>query len=838
MQSLDQALHRLEAMPPPGTVLYHGTSGSAARQIAAQGYIEQTAPRPDQSKGWLRPLDGRSYLTADLWEALKYAHIPSSPIERPPEIEVRQRSRNEDPEVGLVVVQDAGGSAYPDEDHVGMLMAAGSTYSAWAANGVDNAANTHLQGLEWYWPGITEAAKTYYPRILARLTPKEQKQVTFKEDHDLQRRALQARIGKFVIQILSQRDPELLTELAALTPNVSFSGKVPVSEVWLMPRGTPVGDRGARFFDVAQQIPVVQPAITPTAALHLTAFRAIHFVENSQDPSSFADISTPRAGEQPVNTKWNEITFTDQRAALDQMLRSGNVGLTYVNGELWVSATGNSDLFGQYASQERVVYARAEGGKINVSQGAVGFFAYPGSPYQPQLRPFVSDLEQLVPGLLYTLNYNEEPVGAADFVASLGDPNDVWDPKRALVLYHGTSSRLYYEAEFAEIKDKIGARARPIEYAGLLPPGLTGNINWSGSTGSPYGELYDQQVYLATTQRQGLQYADHAVDNYGGRRLVLEVTVPDKSKLLVDDDFHGVPTASSPEAGLVYFGQVAYRGRIPPTYLRVAYEDPWRDGGPRQGLVEQIPAFQQLSHETGRIKRFLETYKDSLPVKEWEQRGTTQALDLRYASTGQWQRVDKALGEMGYAINYLGYFEGKTVNPEMLEAAAQRTDAALTAMDRAAAALEPYMRDAEKIVGQPRPPDPDQDSLLRTVRPSETGYDWMTNEVIDPLGGWARDREDAVWERVYALEGQLEMPWAEGSNTPRQAFDLVQEWRQAAHDLDEAFSYKEFGYLSREKRTVLVKQVAARHDWVSVVQSFRQAAEAAGISLETPAAQP
>ena len=572
-----------------------------------------------------------------------------------------------------------------------------------------------------------------------------------------------------------------------------------------------------------------------TATFQRTAIRAIHFAE-FQNPSyynAFSKITVPRqdstvlvpAG-QIRETKWttdgwNEVTFADPRAALDQVLRQESVGLDYVNGELYVSSLEYPDSLGIYTSGTNGVVAQASRGTVQIKQGQSGWSAYPGSQFQPQLRSFVGDLERLVPGLLYTFDYGTPGQPAQAFLATLSSSADIWDPNRPLVLYHGTSSRLYYAAELEQIRDKLGGAFRPIEQAGLLPPSLTGNINWSGSTGSPYGDQYDAQIYLTALQDSASKYADHAIRNFGGRRLVLQVTVPDKTRLAVDDDFY--EHAQTGEQSLVYYGQVAYRGRIPPTYIQVAWEDSADFEQP--GLIEVVPRFTQLAHETGRIKRFLEAYKDVIPTDSLDARGYLQALDLSYGDERQWGRVAQAVEAIQQQLDFVGYFGGKPVTREQIETAAQKVDEALTRADAASTGLEPFFRDAERITGQ-KPPADDPQSSKQDVRQGRAAVEWLDEQILRPLAGWGPDydREEELLAKIEELGSQLEMSWYEDyRQLARAGDDLTGEWRSAMVAAEEAFPYRDFGYVNLERRQMLVRKVAARRDFQQVSAAFQSA---------------
>lgn len=231
---LDAALDLL-AMPPAGAILYHGTTGTLARQIAVDGVL-RGSDKP--SRAHQAPLQGRAYLSADIKEAVQYGYFRAN------------HGGPRDAECGLVVVRDAAlDQAVPDEDWLGERLVLAmerqrpTAYNSETMSVVPTTPEEQLESQARYWKDVKETS-ALFDQLWAQLPPDIR--ARFENHPDVGAAAPQSMLGKAVARWMLKTQPPILRELNEATSNVALPD-LPVTEVYVWPAqgtsGTWIGNQ-------------------------------------------------------------------------------------------------------------------------------------------------------------------------------------------------------------------------------------------------------------------------------------------------------------------------------------------------------------------------------------------------------------------------------------------------------------------------------------------------------------------------------------------------------------------------------------------------------------------
>lgn len=179
-------------------------------------------------------------------------------------------------------------------------------------------------------------------------------------------------------------------------------------------------------------------------------------------------------------------------------------------------------------------------------------------------------------------------------------PHQDLNQSKELVLYHGTSDR------FLDQIKKEGLR-----------PG-TGNNVWAGTGRSL--DSHEKAIYLTHSKNSAVQYGQKAAQIYGGKHVVLKVTVPVQDLRPDDDYVFSLPLKARQKAtwqdSLKKLGQVAYTRRIPASRIEVVdignYEI-------KKGRAEETRDYKQFAKLASDTKAFINRIQD-----HWQDAGGKQ----------------------------------------------------------------------------------------------------------------------------------------------------------------------------------------------------------------------
>ena len=222
-------------------VYYHGASGKVIRAIAASGKLNPGVPEGEASRGYLKPMAGRVYLTKSLPYALMYsigAAMVGKDISRMPGV-------LENPEGGLVTVSAKPDASLPDEDWVGEILC---EYES------------HRRGRTIGEIDSDRERKIKLDEYLYSVVPNEiRDRLAKRESHKLYEYAVWAQFGKMVNRWLLKYNHSVLKQLQTQSPHLSFSEELHPQRAWVFDKvsvNPKIKPDGSNIFDLATEIPV------------------------------------------------------------------------------------------------------------------------------------------------------------------------------------------------------------------------------------------------------------------------------------------------------------------------------------------------------------------------------------------------------------------------------------------------------------------------------------------------------------------------------------------------------------------------------------------------------
>lgn len=296
---------------------WHGTSGTAARKIAQDGFLKR-AVVDDRYKGSRRSftsMRGRSYMTKDLKTALQYA--VTSVADETYDYEEDVMPPDPDVEFGLVLVEVQATRLLPDEDFIGQVLAYGAVRFL-----LDYDTEHFTPEMERAWDLMHDEYPYELRAVFDELRDRAEKaranDSAYNHDWDaFYSGKFQARIGKMALKALqASNDDEWRSVLLDTSQNVSASGRVRVVRVWVSDARNYTGnldDTLELFFDYADELPVAKAKRVRAAIAQLP-----EPAEAAQDVGAMmmAEMVTESARRQPWFKVVYDAVLSARRAVL------------------------------------------------------------------------------------------------------------------------------------------------------------------------------------------------------------------------------------------------------------------------------------------------------------------------------------------------------------------------------------------------------------------------------------------------------------------------------------------------------------------------------------------